>query len=117
MDRHSQNRRRLRRWLAAVAFALSAACAVTGAVAGRAASKAPRLALSTAQLDLGEGKPSEELRGVLELANTGQETLEFQLSATCGCSKLAPQKGQLAPGERQEIEIALKLPAHTGSAQ
>jgi hypothetical protein len=117
MDVENQSRRHLRRILGGAAFLLAAASAVAGAVTGRTASKTPRLAISTGSLDLGEGKPNEKLRGGLELTNNGVAPLVFELTATCGCSELSPRKGQIAPGQRQAINIGLQLPRHAPSQQ
>lgn len=117
MDAQRPKRHRVRLVLAGLAFSLAAASAVTGAVVGRAGSKAPRLAISAESLDLGEGKPKEKLRGALTLTNSGAEPLEFRLTATCGCSELTPREGQIAPSESREIEIALELPGHAPSQQ
>ncbi|HUY34421.1 MAG TPA: DUF1573 domain-containing protein [Pirellulales bacterium] len=79
------------------------------------AGSTPRLELSTQRLDLGDGKPNEELHGELVVTNRFAEPLDFSVTTTCGCMKPKPVKGSIEPGGRQTIELGIKLPGHANS--
>jgi len=79
------------------------------------AASTPRIELSTQRLDLGDGKPNEELRGELVVTNRFAESLDFSVTTTCGCMKPKPVNGSIEPGGRQTIELGIKLPGHANS--
>jgi hypothetical protein len=70
----------------------------------------PSIAVSHTRLDLGEGRPGEQLEGSFTVSNRGSEPLEFKLSASCGCAFVRPMAGTLAPGESQRITLGIRLP-------
>jgi len=78
-------------------------------------SQAPRIELSTHRLDLGDGKPNEELRGELVVTNRSAEPLDFSVTTTCGCATPKPMQGTIEPDGRQTIELGVKLPDHANS--
>ena len=90
----------------------NASSSVTPAVGDAAG---PRLELSTDRLDLGDGKPSEILRGELTLTNRGSSTASFSLIKHCGCSELSPLSGELLPGASETIHVGLQLADHANS--
>jgi len=75
----------------------------------------PSIAVSHTRLDLGEGRPGEQLEGSFTVSNRGSEPLEFTLSASCGCSFVRPMAGTLAPGESQRITLGIRLPQAVNS--
>jgi hypothetical protein len=75
----------------------------------------PRLELSASRLDLGEGKPNELLHGSLQLRNVGSEVLEFEITASCGCTELTPRRGTIPAGNEQDVRLAVQLPDHANS--
>lgn len=76
---------------------------------------APRLTLSTARLDLGDGEPNEILRGELKLTNPGATAVKYALIKHCGCTELSPRSGTLGPGEKETIRVGVELPDHANS--
>ncbi len=75
----------------------------------------PSLALSHTRLDLGEGKPGEQLEGSFTVTNQGSEPLEFTLSASCGCAFVRPMGGRLKPGESRKVSLGIRLPSTPNS--
>ena len=75
----------------------------------------PSIALSHTRLDLGEGRPGEQLEGSFTVSNRGSEPLEFKLSASCGCAFVRPMAGTLAPAQSQTITLGIRLPATINS--
>lgn len=76
---------------------------------------APRLALSTQALDLGDGRPRQPMIGPIELANFGTAPLDFSITRSCGCTNVAPMAGTIHPGKRVAVLVTLTLPEHAGS--
>lgn len=74
-----------------------------------------RLEFSTAQLNLGTGKPNEILRGELVLTNSGSEPTKFSLIKHCGCTELSPLCGELPPGGNETIHVGLQLAGYANS--
>lgn len=76
---------------------------------------APHLEVSVDYLDLGKGSPNEVVRGAFQLRNTGMAQLEFDINRSCACTELNPDKGTIAPGEVQEINLGIKLYGYANS--
>jgi hypothetical protein len=66
-------------------------------------------------MNLGEGKPGEVLTGGFTLRNLGGQSMDFRLSAGCGCTELNPLAGSIAPGDNQHVKIVVRLPSEYGS--
>ncbi|QDT99534.1 Ig-like domain-containing protein [Gimesia aquarii] len=75
----------------------------------------PRISIKERSLDLGNGKPGEEMQGELVFENTGSKPLEYNIVTSCGCTSLTPRKGTLDIGESQTANVVLKLPEYAKS--
>jgi hypothetical protein len=75
----------------------------------------PSIALSHTRLDLGQGRPGEQLEGSFTVSDRGSEPLEFKLSASCGCAFVRPMAGTLAPARSQTVTLGIRLPATINS--
>jgi hypothetical protein len=73
------------------------------------------VAVSHARLDLGEGRPGQQLEGAFTVTNEGTQPLKFKISASRGCSFVRPMGGTLPPGASRAIRVGLRLPATVGS--
>lgn len=77
----------------------------------------PRLRIPRCSLDLGCGSPGEVLTGSFFLSNVGSEILRFEIVASCGCSYLTPDAGEIAPGCSQQIAMSIRLPEIRGTSR
>ena len=78
-------------------------------------SSEPRLEGPTEVVNLGQGKPHEVLSGIVEFKNSGTADLEFQLSASCGCTEVEPRSGTISPGKSQAVRVSVRLPGYGNS--
>lgn len=103
-------------WAAAgTALAVAGMYAMARLAPQRARPAAPTIALSHLRLDLGEGRPGQQLEGSFTVTNQGTKLLEFMLSPTCGCAFVRPMGGRLKPGQSQKISLGIRLPQTANS--
>jgi hypothetical protein len=76
---------------------------------------AARLELSPSRLDLGDGKPNELLHGNVRLRDAGHGVLEFEITASCGCTDLTPRQGSIPAGAEQDVRLVVRLPDYANS--
>jgi len=88
-------------WLAVAAFCW-AGCS--------SHSESPRLALSTATLDLGDGLPWEMVKGTVALRNDGSGALRIHdVQAGCACSSLELSSNTILPGQEANLTVTAHL--------
>jgi len=75
----------------------------------------PRMIVPEGLIDLGDGAPGEVLNGTFKIENGGSADLEFKCERSCGCTRLDPGRGTLAPGEAALIKVGVKLWEYSNS--
>jgi hypothetical protein len=76
-----------------------------GQVAGTPFLRLPEYPL----LDLGEGRPGQQLEGTFTLANDGPAPLTFRTWRSCDCLRITPGEGVVEPGHQVRVGVALEL--------
>lgn len=71
----------------------------------------PQIRLSEDELNLGNGRPEEQLEGHFLVFNDGTSPLEFSLRPSCGCTEVSPMADTVAPGGQTKVRVVLDLPA------
>lgn len=70
----------------------------------------PRVALSTTEIDLGQVKPVDGIERIVEVRNTGTETLKVsQIKALCTCVEVATSSLVVKPGATASFAIQVML--------
>lgn len=70
----------------------------------------PRVALSTTEIDLGQVKPVDGIERIVEVRNTGTETLKVsQIKALCTCVEVATSSLVVKPGAAASFAIQAML--------
>jgi hypothetical protein len=75
----------------------------------------PRLQGPTELIDLGDGDPGTERKGVIKIENVGSADLTFTTERSCGCTRVEPISGVILPGQAVAIEVGLKLREYSNS--
>ncbi len=90
-----------------IALLLLAACG------GGTATGAPRIALETSALELGEMPNGEIAEREVVVRNDGDAPLVVEsVTTSCGCTTAAVEPSTIAPGERGVLRIAFDSGAH-----
>jgi len=58
---------------------------------------------------MGEGESRSVLSASVSFQNTGDQPLEYQLTASCNCTELKPASGVLQARETQDIKVSMRL--------
>ena len=74
-----------------------------------------KLNLSSPSLDLGDGLPSSEMVGEIEISNTGVAPLNYEITKLCNCTAVTPQSGSLEPGATVDVKVTLRLDGKFGT--
>jgi HYDIN/CFA65/VesB-like, Ig-like domain len=74
-----------------------------------------QLLIEPVRLELGEGKPGEQVDGKFSIRNPTRDDAPYTLRASCGCTSLTPHEGVLRAGDAQAVHISVVLPDHVDS--
>ncbi|QDT98979.1 Ig-like domain-containing protein [Gimesia aquarii] len=75
----------------------------------------PKILLKEQAINLGNGKPGQEMKGSFDIINSGFAPLEYSIRASCGCTSLSPHMGVIDSSETKKINLSIKLPEYSNS--